>query len=82
MTISISPLSSTGVIANEFRGADIQTMNRHSVIPKASDGIEWRRVRRNENASLVAVFSSDTAPTTSLFQNYRDNPHQFGSEMG
>jgi hypothetical protein len=73
MSISISALSSTGTIADEFHGADVQTINQHSVTPKSSKGVEWRRVRRYEIAILATAFSSNVGQMTGLFQNHLDN---------
>jgi hypothetical protein len=50
-------------------------------MPKASEGIEWRRGRRNGVAALARVFSYDVAQTIGLFQCYLDNRGQFGSVM-
>jgi hypothetical protein len=81
MSSSISPLSSTGKIANEFHGADVQTINQHSVVPKASKGVECRRVWRYEIATLATVFSSNVGQMPSLFQSHLDNRSKFGSVM-
>jgi hypothetical protein len=40
MNISNLPMTSTGTVTNEFHGAEVQTMNHHSLIPKASEEIE------------------------------------------
>jgi hypothetical protein len=70
MSISISPLSSTGTIASAFHNADIQKIHQDSIMPPASKGIESRRGRRNEVASLAMAFSYDVAQMTSLFQKH------------
>jgi hypothetical protein len=79
MSISIPRLSSTGAIANEFHGADVQTINQHSVMPKASKGVEWRRVGQYEISILGTTFSSNVGQMTILFQSRLDHRSQFGS---